>query len=552
MAIPRPTPLHAFALALAALCAANVVPRLGRFSGDAMIHLGVAERAAAGGWFEFNPGEITSATTSPAWTALAAALLTLGGYPLALPVLALVPVAALALAAALISRAARRLGASASAAPLGGLLFASLPGVASNAPLGMENVVFACAALAFLLAITMPGKVQRPGPAAGLGALLGLCVLLRPEGILLALAVALVARDAAGAGRRLGPSVLALAAAAVVGPAVYAHWRITGRWLPGSGLSRLMAARRDVASLHVGGPVWLYLAASARLLVYLPLGWLAFEGARAPGPAPMTRRALLGPLAAGGALYTLVTGAAHVARVTAWLWAVLAAFAAVGLSRQLSLAAAGARGRSRALALAWVAHVVIAGAETALRARSAAQFGGGMDRAALQRAIDRRPASTARMLRGLCGGGCCRDGVVPFLAVVEVQRRLTLDRRVSVASLDGVTAPTRGRGPAVSFDAATGCPRMDGVLADPRVLGVLESPAGQLARCATSPLARALSEAWDHPSRPPPPGWRWDVALHGWVRRCDRTDQPAPSAASSIASASRTVASRTAARPTSP
>ncbi len=517
-----------------------------------MIHLAIAERAAAAGWFEFNPGEITSATTSPAWTALTAALLSLGGFPLALPVLALVPVAALAGTAALISRAARRLGASASTALLGGLLFASLPGVAFNAPLGMENVVFAGAALAFLLAITIPDKIRSSGVAAALGALLGLCVLLRPEGVVLAVAVAVVARDAAGEGARLGPSVLALTAVAVVGPVAYAHWRITGCWLPGSGLSRLMAARRDVASFHVGGPVWLYLATPARLLVQLPMAWLAFEGARPPRPAPTTRRALLGTLAAGGALYTLVTGAAHVARVTGWLWALLAVFAAVGISRQLALAAAGARGRSRGLAIACVAHVAIACAETVIRARTAAQFGGGMSRVALQRAIDRRRVGTDRMLRGLCEGGCCRDGAVPFVAMVEVQRRLSLDERVSVASLDGVTSPTRGRAPAVSFDAATGCPRMDGLLADQRVLGVLENPASQLARCATSPLARALSEAWDNPSVPSPSGWRWSVALHGWMRRCDPIDQPASSTASSISSASRTVARRTAASLTAP
>lgn len=545
MALPRPTPLRAFSLALAALCAVNVVPRAGRFSGDAMIHLGLAERAASGRWFEFNPGEVTSATTSPAWTALEAALLALGGYPLALPVVSALSLAALAGAALLVRRLALRLGATGPAASLGGLLFASLPGVASNAPLGMESGAFTFASLGFLLAVTTPGRLGRPLHAAALGALLGLCVLLRPEGALLSVAAA-VALASTGSGRRAGAAALALAAVLVVAPALYAHWRITGRLLPGSGLSRVMAARRDPASIHLAGPLWLYLAAPARLLVQLPLAWLAFEGARGPGPSPSTRRALLATLAAGFALYTLITGAAHVARLTVWLWALLSALAAAGLSRRLAPGAG-----VRWLAVACAAHLTVAGAETVARWRSASQGSGGFDRATLLRAIDGRRARTDRTLRSLCRGGCCREGMVPSVAAVEVQRRITLDGRVSVASLDGVTAPARGGGPTVGFDPATGCPRMDALLSHPSVLGVLEDPRAQLSQCAASPLARALSVAWERPSRAPP-GWRWDLALHGWIRRCDPADQLPPSAASSIASASRTVASRTAARPTSP
>ena len=344
----------------------------------------------------------------------------------------------------------------------------------------------------------------------------------------------------------MGVAALTLAALVVVAPALYAHWRITGRWLPGSGLSRVMAARRDPASLHLVGPLWLYLAAPARLLVQLPLVAFAFEGARPSGPSPTTRRAVLATLAAGFALYSLITGAAHVARLTGWLWALLSALAAVGLSRRLSRPSG-----ARWLAVACVAHLAVAGAETVVRWRSVSQGSGGLDRATLLHAIDGRRARTDRALRALCSGGCCREGRAPSIAVVEVQRRITFDERLSVASLDGVTAPTRGGGPRVTFDPSTGCPHLDEVLAHPRVLGVLEDPSAQLSRCTTSPLARALSEAWGRPSMAPP-GWRWDAALHGWLRRCAPADQPPSSAASSSASASRTVASRTAARPTSP
>ena len=548
MAIPRTTSLRAFCLALAALCAANVVPRAGRFSGDAMIHLSIAERAASGRWFEFNPGEVTSATTSPAWTALEASLLSLGGYRLALPVVSLLTLSALAGAALLVRRMALRLGASEPAAWVGALLFASLPGVASNAPLGMENVVFAFASLAFLLAVTTPGRLGRPPHAAALGALLGLCVLLRPEGALLSVAVVAVLASPTSRGPRprAGVAAVALAALLVVTPALYAHWRITGRWLPGSGLSRVMAARRDPASLHLVGPLWLYLAAPARLLVQLPLVAFAFEGARPSGPSPITRRAVLATLVAGFALYSLITGAAHVARVTGWLWALLSALAAVGLSRALARPSG-----ARWIALACGAHLAVASAESVTRWRSVSQGSGGLDRATLLNAIEGRRVRTDRALRALCSGGCCREGEAPSIGVVEGQRRITYDERLWIASLDGVTAPTRGDGPRVHFDPSTGCPHLDEVLAHPRVLGVLEDPGVQLSRCASSPLASALSEAWARPSMAPP-GWRWDAALHGWIRRCAPADQAPPSAASSNASASRTVASRTAARPTSP
>ncbi|MDB4931905.1 MAG: hypothetical protein JWM10_4389, partial [Myxococcaceae bacterium] len=301
-------------------------------------------------------------------------------------------------------------------------------------------------------------------------------------------------------------------------------------------------------SVHLVGPLWLYLALPARLVVQLPLVLLALDGARAREAPPALRRALLATFAAGLALYTLATGAAHVARLTQWLWAALVPFAAVGLTRQLALAAAGDRRRGRLVAVALMAHVAVAGAETVARWRSASQGSGGPDRATLLRGIDRRRAGTDRLLRALHRDGCGPADGPPEVALVEVQRRLTLDGRVAIVSLDGVTAPSRG---GVTFDPATGCPRLDAVLARPSLWAVLEDPRAQLGACVTPAVARAL---------PPPSataagfgtGWTWDAALHGWRRPCHRVDQSPPRAASSSASASPTVASRTAARPTSP
>ncbi len=517
---------------------------MGRFSGDAMIHLSLAERAAHGAWFEFNPGEVSAASTSIAWTALEAALLRLGGFPFALAFVACASVASLVVASWLVRRFALCLGASPDAATVGALLFASLPGVACNAPLGMENTAFAATSLAFLLRVTAPVAWERLGAVTLHGALLGVCVLLRPEGVVLALP-ALVAWSSSRGRTSHGLSAL-LAAAVVLAPVVYLHWRITGRWVPASGVSRMMAARRDALSVHLAGPLWLYLGAAARLLALLPMVLLALVAARADEVPPTPRRALVASMAAGLSLYSLVTGAAHVARLSQWLWAPLAALAAAGLSR---LVARADPRTPRALALLAVVHFSVAGAETAARWRQGATRGAGLTRSTILRAIDHRASGTDRLLRALCEGGCCRAGVTPSVALVEVQRRLSLDARVSVASLDGVASPARGGVPAPVFDDATGCPSLDPVLAHPAVLGVLENPRDQLGRCPLGPLATLLSGRWGDATRAPD-GWRWNARLHGWVKQC--APGQASSAAPNIASASRTVASRTASRPTSP
>ena len=70
---------------LAAFLAFGVVawPDLYRVSGDAMIHFVYAENAAAGRWFQFNPGEISAGSTSIIYTVALALLVRAVGLPAA-------------------------------------------------------------------------------------------------------------------------------------------------------------------------------------------------------------------------------------------------------------------------------------------------------------------------------------------------------------------------------------------------------------------------------------------------------------------------------------
>jgi hypothetical protein len=497
---------------LAASIAVNALTRFGTWSGDAVIHLALAERAARGAWWEFNPGEVASASTSPGWTALMAALVRLGGVPLALTAVPALSLAALLTTCALVFHLARQAGAPRVHATLGALAFAALPGVARNALLGMENVAFAAVALGLLAVCT--GAHRGAGSIAATSILLALAVLLRPEGVLLA-AVPLVATHARPRelrGRAMAGAVLAvLAAVALVAPVALAHHAVTGQWLPGSGISRVMAARRARNTWHVGGPVWLYGATLLRLAAYAPLGVLAVLGARRREGERSTRRALVTVVLGATALYTLATGAAHVGRVTTWLFAALCALAAAGISPL----AARRRG-PLALAALGTMFFAVMGAETLARARSPEQ--GGYPAHLLATAYARRAAETDRVRAGLCDGGCCTPGTIPAIATHEVQLRFFLDARVAVASFDGRTRARTGPLSRLAFDAR-GCPGVDALLAEPQVVAVREPPSFQLPGCPRSALVAALEAAWNGDA-PPPPGWRWSERAGMFVRVC--------------------------------
>lgn len=514
---------------LALTLVVNIVPRFGYLSGDAMIHVLIAERLSHGAWFEFNPGEVSSGTTSVAWTVVEAALLRAGGHALLLRALPVIDLAGLLASMALVGSLARRVGASRPSAALGALLFGSLPAVAYNALLGMENIVFAAVALAFLDGWSRTAQGRSRLASAGLGALVGVAALLRPEGVLLGLVpladLAARRRDPRAARDALVDALAAGALClAVMAPFVWKHHAVTGHWVPGSGLSRVMTARRQATSFHLGA-LWVYLGVASRFVIYLPLTILAALGAiDAPDAldarARSARRALLVSLAATMVLYTFVTGAGHVGRLMQAVFAFACALAPRGLER--AWARLSARPARRALALLAAAglHVALVGGETALRFRDPTQrHGGGHDLAWVTTNLAARPASTERALAMLCESGCCRPGHPPAIGFVEVQMRYLYDERVRVASFDGRTSSLAPTDPHVTFDAR-GCPHLGPILADPSIVAVGEPPYKQFPGCPTEPLGAQMTASWDAPGHPAPPGWRWDERLPGWFRVC--------------------------------
>jgi hypothetical protein len=315
-----------------ALFVVNAVTRLGRWSGDALIHLSLAERLAEGRPFEFNAGEVISGSTSLGFTLLEAAILRGFGVRAVVYGMPMCALGALLSAAALVYGIARRRGAALPEATLSARAFMAVPGVVYNGVLPMEASGFAAVALGFV--VSLEGDTSRPPPIARSAALLGAAILLRPEGVLLA------ALPWVGAPSRRGALAIVLGAALFVLPVALAHHAATGLWAPASAVARVMAARREGQVLHLGGPIWLYGDVLVRLAAYLPLTALGLAGAR--GGDPLGRR-LQGLIFGGLALYTLVTGASHVARLTIWIFAALAALAPAAASR---LSAGSSRARA--------------------------------------------------------------------------------------------------------------------------------------------------------------------------------------------------------------
>ena len=464
------TTLERVILAAALLvAAASMILYLGltafRYSGDAVIHLVFAERLAEGHPFEFNAGIPCSGTTSFAWNAYEAAWMKGLGPSHALLFISLTCLVALFATAGLVSWTARRLGATRGVSFAAGLCFAALPGTVYNAPLGMEAAAFAFVSLA-VFAVALLTVSRRPAALVGYAALAALATALRPEGVV-AMAVLLITT--------LWRRDLKLLVAGIIGslllaaPIAILQHRMTGAWLPESGLARMAAARRDHWTIHLLGPVYFYGRPFLRVLSAWPILAAAAHFRLLKGWSAIAS------VAGALILYGFVVGATDTGRYFVWVWALAIPGAAAAAQR-----AWFASGRQRAgvlIGITWLSISAIG--ETAQRLKTGTRIGYGITE--LRTAFDRRDTATHRFL---AGRPMARGGSKVRVAFYEVQQRWYLNDDVEVLSLDGRTS--RAAEP-LRFDAS-GCPNLTDLLRQATIVG--EWPEDKMPSCR-------FGRAWD-------------------------------------------------------
>jgi hypothetical protein len=311
---------------------------------DAYIHLAHARNLVEHGELAILPGQASQAVTSPLWTLLLAALYAWtgdGGQAGALLALLTLPLLALGVRALLLQAGTPRW-----VAWLGGALAALTGPLAWLNASGMESALFAALAAWAAWAVGAPLGAARGRPAWLAGALIGLALLTRIEGVLLAGPAGLLILWEHYRNRtapwRLLPALL-LPAVMLAGFCAW-NWLSFGHLLPGT-----LEAKRF--SHGVGSMPW---AREAGLLLgawvdYLRLGlgqvspwpgggWL-LAGLTLGGAVGLVRRwrsagigALLLVTVGLDALYACVLpaqGGAGRYQVLNWLWAPLLAGAGV-------------------------------------------------------------------------------------------------------------------------------------------------------------------------------------------------------------------------------
>ena len=431
-------------LLVAVLVSANVALFLPLWTGDAEITQVYAEHAAAGRWFEFNAGERTAGVTSPAWLLLLSMLHRLGGATFAAYGTKVLALSLLVTTALLVVRIGRAID-----HPRAGVVAAALflldPTIAAHALTGLEGALAAAVLAAGTLNLLAPPNAtwRRVGTLA---ATMALALLTRLEIALVLAASACVATSIDAPRVRRVDVLFAVVIAAVISlPWFLFQHRLTGHFLPTSGMSRLWLARRS--GWHLG-PLTLHGALLLRLCgTYAPFA--VGTAIAVKSAASGARRAAVLVLATQVALVVVLDVAVIGGR--GYLRYFLPCFPAYFLLGALGLAAldeARARRGGRAwstFALAWMAIAFVT--DFTLRARDLGDY---VPHRAHLAAPTERSGATDALLAHL---GAPAAGPVR-LAVTEVEMRRALDDRVVVLSLDGRVDPALVQ----LVDPASGCP----------------------------------------------------------------------------------------------
>ena len=242
---------------------------------DAFISFRYAANLVDGHGLTWNPGERVEGITNFLWTVMIAGVLSLGADPVA-AVRVMGLLSALALFA-LVWRAAGRFRSGGRwTGPIALLLLASTPGFAAETAQGLETIWFALlltlAVTIVMDALAMPDTRRRTLRFAGVGLLLALAALTRPEGVGV---LGLIVMGSLAASRRGGAAGRPLLVTVVVFLAVYApYWWLRfdyyGYPLPntfyaktGGGLHHLLRGLIYLGRFMVSHPVLTVLSLAA-------------------------------------------------------------------------------------------------------------------------------------------------------------------------------------------------------------------------------------------------------------------------------------------------
>jgi hypothetical protein len=422
---------------------------LGMYAGDAEIHLVYGANAAAGRFFEFNPGESSPGVTSPGFMLMIAALfrwLPAEAVPVAVKSINLLAWYGLCF---VVFRLARRLGLQGgwewAAVGVAGLI----PGSAYNATVGMENGLFALGVLVWIERALATGWFDMGSDRTGrgswkseawLGAAIGLTVWLRPEGFVVG-GLALGHRIVRSA-RHGVPTAFLIPFVAVSAGLVAFHYAHTGYLLPASGLARIVAGSENAFWI---GPVAINGRVLTRLAVYFPITVLWLAGMvmvlKKPGGLSGAQTATEFFCLLTGTcfvLYSTVFGAAHLARYLIFVMPLFVLVASLGARRvwewpgSVRILRFRLTGPMVVLVLAAALGLVFA-AES--RARLALGFDDELFR--IRRAPAERGSVSDALYRAL--GSPAELPVV--IAYREIQVRYWLDDRFVIRALDGRTDP---------------------------------------------------------------------------------------------------------------
>ncbi|HNX74283.1 MAG TPA: hypothetical protein PLM07_09960 [Candidatus Rifleibacterium sp.] len=435
------------------------------WSGDAIIHLVYAETGAAGRWFEYNPCEISVGTSSIGWTYLMSWLVRLLGLKIALLSQKFILVVAVFSLPLVIWQFFRRHWPDKPGiAMLSALTAAANPGTSFNAPLGMENAVFACLTLSAFFHVS-PAIATRKSLASSIagGLLVGCAVLLRPEGVMVLGIVSLsllISLFHFGCARQ---GVIRIAAYYLIALLIIFCgfgflYQQTGVFFGGaSANARVMQARTHSWQL-IPGLLFFEPKVFFRAMGYLPLSLsiialiffslrrifrpsFSFSGAcEFFAKRIEIFQAALMVVAAFG-LYGFVTGAAHLGRYLIPIIPCAAATFGYCLLKMSEISSPELNRRVISLALLWMISVY--SLELYLRARDPGQkLSINLDWITGAAQPEKRQKRTDDLL-SRCGIKNASRANPARIACVEVQSRFEFDDRVKIISMDGRVWPIK-------------------------------------------------------------------------------------------------------------